>query len=158
MKFLKTIRFDPSDVSVFELAAEPDQWAIPGGFCFAEFKGSDLNGKAKQAFSNGFLSLETFGHSTFTSVTEITGQEIESIKESLAKRFVDVHGAPDLATAMVVSEQEVSFVLEMCAEVPINTVFALGRYFDEDGEIREEFRIVEAPREAVHTRVWEIVE
>lgn len=158
MKFLKTIRFDPSDTNVFELAAEPDQWAIPGGFCFAEYKEDDLKGKTKQSFSNGFLSVETHGYSTFTSVAEITAEEIASVEHKLANWFVDVHGAPDLCSAMGIAKQEVLFVLEMCAEVPVNTVFALGRYFDEAEEIREEFRIVEAPREAVHTRVWEIVE
>lgn len=157
-KFLKTIRFDPSDTNVFESAAEPDQWAIPGGFYFAGVKEGDLKGKAKQAFSNGFLSLETFGFSTFTSVSEMSADEITNAKHELAKHFVERYGAPDLASAMQVAEQEISFVLEMCAEVPINTVFALGRYFDEAKELREEFRIVEAPREAVHTRVWEIVE
>lgn len=158
MKFLKTIRFDPSDTHVFELAAEPDQWVIPGGFYFTEFKEDDLKGKTKQAFSNGFLSLETFGFSTFTSVAEIKSDEISIVTQSLAKRFVEAYGAPDIKSAMSVAEQEISFVLEMCAEVPINTVFALSRLFDENGEIREAFRIMEAPREAVHTKVWEIVE
>ncbi len=158
MKFLKTIRFDPSDTHVFEIAAEPDQWAIPGGYCFAGNKEDDLKGKTKQAFSNGFLSLESFGFSTFTSVCEINSDEVLLITQDLAKRFVEVNGAPDMSAATAVAEQEVSFVLEMCAEVPINTVFALSRSFDEAGEIREAFRIVEAPREAAHTRVWEIVE
>ena len=158
MKFLKTIRFDPSDTHVFELAAEPDQWAIPGGFCFAEFKEGDLKGKSKQAFSNGFLSLETFGFSTFTSVAEINSDEISGISHNLAQRFVEAYGAPDLKSALDVAEQEISFVLEMCNNTPINTIFALSRLFDEAGEIREMFRIVEAPHEAVHTKVWEIVE
>ena len=158
MKFLKTIRFDPSDMHVFENAAEPDQWAIPGGFAFAGFKQEELKGKIKQAFTNGFLSLETFGYSTFTSVCEISSDEITNIQHRLAKLLVEVYGAPDLSSAMSVAEQETSYVLEMCEEVPINTIFALGRHFDDAGEIREEFRMVEAPREAVHTKVWEIVE
>ena len=158
MKFLKTIRFDPSDMNVFEHAAEPDQWAIPGGFYFTNLQEDDLKGKTKQAFSNGFLSLETFGFSTFVSVADINPDEITNTTHELAQNFVEAYGAPDLSAALSVAEQEISFVVEMCAEVPINTIFALGRYFDENGEVREEFRIVEAPREAVHTKVWEIVE
>ena len=158
MKFLKTIRFDPSDVNVFENAAEPDQWAIPGGFHFANVTENELVGKSKQAFSHGFLSLQSFGFSTFTSVTDISQDEKKDITQELAEQFIQSYGAPDLSSAMTVAENEISFVVEMCAGVPINSVFALARYFDELKEIREEFRIVQAPQEAVHTKVWEIIE
>lgn len=158
MKFLKTIRFDPSDVHVFEQAADVDEWAIPGGFYFSHSNEGDLKGKMKQAFSNGFLSTTSFGFSTFVSVADITQNEVSAITQQLAQKFVSQFGAPDLNAAAKVSEQEISFVLEMCSDVPINTVFVLGRYFDEVGEIREEFRIIEPPSAPVHTKVWEIVE
>ena len=158
MKFLQTIQFDPSDSHVFEHVAIPGEWAVTGGFCFAGVQENDLKGKAKQAFSNGFFSLGTFGFSTFTSVVEITPETISDLTQSLATRFVEAHGAPDLDVALGVAQEELSFVLDMCKDVPINTVFALSRYFDDAGEIREELRIVDAPQEAVHTKVWEIVE
>ena len=34
MKLLRTIRLDPSDRFIFERAAEPGEWAVPGGFAF----------------------------------------------------------------------------------------------------------------------------
>lgn len=158
MKFLKTIRFDPSDNNVFDLAAMPDEWAIPGGFCFSGAQKTDLKGKAKQAFSNGFLSISSFGFSTFVSVADIVQDDFEAITNILAQRFMSDFGAPNMDAAMKVAQQETSFVVEMCEDAPINTIFAIGRYFDDTGEIREEFRIVQPPSEPVHTKVWEIVD
>ena len=36
MKLLRTIRLDPSDTFVFERAAEPGEWAVPGAFVFLD--------------------------------------------------------------------------------------------------------------------------
>jgi len=158
MKFLQTIRFDPSDMNVFPIAADPDEWAIAGGFYFSGARDGDLKGKEKQAFSNGFLSVTSFGFSTFTSVCDIKQDELDALESGLANWFVQFLGAPDMDSAREVARQEILFVVDMCRDVPVNTVFALGRYFDETGEIREEFRIVEPPSEPLHARVWEIVE
>ena len=35
MKLARTIRFDPSDLNVFPLAADEGEWALVGTFCFA---------------------------------------------------------------------------------------------------------------------------
>ena len=35
MKLARTIRFDPSDLNVFPVAAEEGEWALVGTFCFA---------------------------------------------------------------------------------------------------------------------------
>ena len=158
MKFLKTIRFDPSDSFVFEKAAEPDEWAIPGGFVFAASTEDALAGKSRQAFSNGFLSLETFGHSTFVSVTEVSGERIDTLTRRLAQHFVDCYGAPSLEEAMAVARGEIDFALDLCRDVPINAVFALRRFFDDAGELREELHLVTPPGEKLHARIWDIVE
>ncbi len=158
MKFLKTIRFDPSDTHVYEAAAEPDEWAVPGGFSFADATEDSLKGKARQAFSNGFLSLESRGHSTFVSVAGIDDVEVERLQAGLAAVFVDGYGAPTIEAAMPASTGEIGFVLDMCADVPINSIFTVRRFFDEAGEIKEEFRIVDRPGEKLHARVWDVVE
>lgn len=158
MKFLKTIRFDPSDSQVFEKAANQDEWAIPGGGNFAGLAEDAIIGKSKQAFSNGFLSLESFGFSTFVSVAEIEEAAVADLKSRLTQHFVEKFGAPCKEEAQPVAEAEIQFVLEMCADVAINSLFAVRRGFDEDGEIREEFRIINAPGEKLHARVWDVVE
>ncbi len=51
----RTIRLDPSDLVVFERAAEPGEWAVPGGFPFWDDDPAALAGKRRQAFRAGFL-------------------------------------------------------------------------------------------------------
>ncbi|MFQ5763830.1 MAG: DUF6505 family protein, partial [Rhodospirillales bacterium] len=68
MRFPRTIRLDESDRRVFERAAEPGEWAIPGTFVFADADPATLSGKARQAFAHGFLGLESFGWSTLVEV------------------------------------------------------------------------------------------
>ena len=42
--------------------------------------------------------------------------------------------------------------------MPVNAIFALRRFFDEAGEIREEFHLVTPPGDKHHARIWDIVE
>ncbi|MGB0584050.1 MAG: DUF6505 family protein, partial [Candidatus Puniceispirillaceae bacterium] len=71
MKLAKTIRFDPSDLNVFPLAADEGEWALVGTFCFASIGKADIKGKVKQAFSNGFLGLDSMGFSTLVSIVTV---------------------------------------------------------------------------------------
>jgi len=158
MKFLKSIRFDPSDTFVFENAAEPNEWVIPGGFWFSGEDEDELEGKVKQAFTNGFLSLESFGFTTLATVSEIRDAEVEAISRKLSERLLSHFGAPSPEAALAAAKSELEYVFDMCADVPVNSVFALRREFDEEGQLRESFSLVEVSGEPQHTRVWEIVE
>ena len=55
MRLAKTIRFDKSDLNVFETASEEGEWAISGAFEFSNDTSNSLKGKRKQGFVNGFL-------------------------------------------------------------------------------------------------------
>ena len=70
MKLLRTIRLDPSDTFVFERAAEPGEWAVPGGFAFATMDVARLEGKKRAAFRSGFLGIDSLGWSTLLQVVE----------------------------------------------------------------------------------------
>lgn len=156
MKFLKTIRFDPSDLHVFEHYAAQDEWAVAGGFLYSNCHEGELEGKQKQAFSNGFLSVQSFGNSTFVSVAEIDESELDFVVKMLAKQFLEKLAAPSLEEALPVAQEEIQFVCDLCSQAPINSVFAVSRHFDDNQEVCEEFSIVNAPTEKLHTRVWEI--
>ncbi len=159
MKFLKTIRFDPSDDNVFGQAAAPDEWAVSGAFEFAGLEKGDIAGKTKQAFANGFLSLESFGRSTFASVAELEQDDLEDIERRLAGHFVERYGAPDENAARPAAHEETQFVLNLCKELLINTIFTVQRRFADDGQIKEEFRTIKAPdARPLHTRIWNVVE
>lgn len=156
-RFLRVIRFDPSDDSVFERAAAANEWAVPGGFAFAGITPEALRGKTRQAFANGFLGLTSFGRSTFAATAEIGDGELEAVVEALAAHLRDHYGAPSQTAALEAARSEADFVLDLCAEQPINTVFTLRRVL-EDGEIREEFRVISPPTKPLHARVWDVVE
>lgn len=159
MKFLKTIRFDMSDDNVFGQAASPDEWAVSGAFAFADIERTEITGKTKQAFANGFLGLASFGRSTFASVTEIAEADLAGVEQALAAHFIASHGAPDEQAAMPAAKQEAAFILDLCKDPLINTVFTVRRHFDEDGQIREEFRTIQPPSgQPMHSRIWDVVD
>ena len=93
MKLARTIRFDPSDLNVFQKAAEDGEWALVGTFCFADVTPDALNGKLRQAFSNGFLGVESFGFSTLVSVVSVRDGDADRLAEQVASAFVERLGA-----------------------------------------------------------------
>ena len=83
-RMLKAIRLDLSDTRVFPLAAEPDDWVIPGTFAFRAFTDEGLSGKERQAFVSGFLSLGNFGWTTLATPAEIGDDDRAALVERLA--------------------------------------------------------------------------
>ncbi len=155
MKLLKTIRFDGSDERVFDKAAEPGEWAVSGAFAFADRAANSLTGKTRQAFANGFLGVTSFGRATFASVAHARADERQGIEHLLAQHFVTGYGAPDLDAALPAAKEEVSFVEDLCRNVPVNTVFAVRRTWGADGGIEEEFRTITPPSgPPPHAKIW----
>lgn len=137
-QLLRTIRLDPSDGLVFPHAAEPGEWAVPGGFCFWDDDPAALEGKRRQAFRAGFLGLGSFGWSTLVQVVSATPAQREEAVGALATHLRAAYGAPDEAAARAAAEEEVAFAESLC-EHPPGTLVALSRSV-EDGDVRERFR------------------
>lgn len=146
MRLARTLRFDISDTQIFERAAEPDEWAISGAFEFSNWSEEMLTGKPRQAFSNGWLGLETFGRATFVAVAEITDGEHEAAIMALARHFVEEYGAPNLALALPVAEEEIGFMASMCADHDPNTLLVVERTLVDAG-VSEKFRTIK-PQDA----------
>ena len=157
MRFPRTIRFDASDERVFERAAEPGEWAVPGAFAFAAADPAQLTGKARQALANGFLGTATFGRSTFVAVAEITPEAFEGVVQALAAHFVERYGAPSPAAALPAARAEAEFAASLCEGQKVNTLLAVERAFGPEG-IRERFRVIEPRRERPHARIWALVD
>jgi len=138
VKLLRTIRLDPSDTFVFERAAEPGEWAVPGAFMFWDGDPADLNGKQRSAFRSGFLGVASLGWSTLVQIVEAGDDERATVTEMLAKQLVDKFGAPDLETARKAAQEEVAFAESLCDHPP-DTLVAIHRTL-ENGAIREAFR------------------
>ncbi|MEO1207610.1 MAG: DUF6505 family protein [Pseudomonadota bacterium] len=161
-RLLRTIRFDGSDAYVYDLAAEPGEWAVSGAFAFSNAGPGQLVGKTRQAFANGFLGVQTFGRSTFATVGEATEDDIEAVVLTLADHFVTNYGAPSQTAARSAAEAEVAFIEDLVKDAPLNTVFTVRRTFTDDehksrSELREEFRTIKPPTdEPLHARIWTI--
>lgn len=140
MRLLRTIRLDPSDTFVFERAAEPGEWAVPGSFYFAPMDVESLQGKPRAAFRSGFLGVDTLGWSTLVQVVEASEADRAAAVEALAQRLVESFGAPDLEAARVAAEEEVAFASAL-SDHPKGMLVAMARKF-EDGSIREVFRTI----------------
>lgn len=155
-RFLKAIRLDVSDMHVFPRAAEAGDPVIPGAFSFHDAAGEALSGKMRQAFVSGFLSLETFGWTTFATPTDLDEERLEALALRLAQHFVAHHGAPGLEAALPVARQEIQDTVELASGLAVNALLAVKREMDEAGAIRETFHLVTPPGEKPHTRVWDV--
>ena len=143
MQLARAIHFDESDLNVFNNPARTGEWCLSGGFEFSNWSEGDLAGKARQAFANGWLGLETFGRVTFVAVTQIEEAEYNDLTEALAQHFVTLYGAPDLEAARPVATEELSQMAGLCADHTANTLLTVSRELTPNG-VGEAFRTIEA--------------
>ena len=146
IKLARTIRFDESDANIFARPAESGEWAVSGGFEFSNWTEGDLVGKARQAFANGWLSLDSFGRATLVAVAQAEPAELDALASRLADHFVTVYGAPDRDTALPHAREELAYMQDLCADHDPNTLLVVQRDLTEAG-VRESFRAI-TPAEA----------
>lgn len=146
LKLARTIHFDDSDKNVFSRPAESGEWAISGGFEFSNWTEADLSGKARQAFANGWLSIDGFGRATFVAVAQIEPAEVAGLEQRLAQHFVEIYGAPSVEAALPAAREELAYMQELCEDHAPNTLLAIQRELTEAG-VKESFRAIQ-PAEA----------
>ena len=142
----RTIHFDESDRNIFSRPADSGEWAIAGGFEFSNWTEADLTGKARQAFANGWLSVESFGRATFVAVAKVEADELTRLADRLAGHFVAIYGAPSHEAALQAARAEIAFMQELCEDQAPNTLLVVTRELTEAG-VKEQFRAIE-PAEA----------
>jgi len=142
MKLARAVHFDESDQRVFASPARTGEWCISGGFEFSDWGEGDLTGKARQAFSNGWLGLETGGRATFVAVTTIEQSEVEVLTGLLAYHFVTYYGAPSVEAAQPVAQEELAQMIDLCEDHAPNTLLTVARELTESG-VRESFRVIQ---------------
>ena len=142
MKLARAVHFDDSDTLVFHSPARTGEWCITGGFEFSNWGEDDLTGKARQAFANGWLGVETFGRVTFVAVTPVEPAEVDGLAAALAQHFVDVYGAPSVQAAMDVAQSEIAHMADLCDEHDDNALLAVARELTGAG-VKESFRVID---------------
>ncbi|EBA13962.1 DUF6505 family protein [Roseobacter sp. CCS2] len=143
MMLARAIHFDESDQRVFASPARTGEYCISGGFEFSDWTEGDLVGKARQAFSNGWLGLETGGRVTFVAVTQVEQVEIDALAQTLAAHFVTYYGAPSVDAALPTAQEELAQMAELCADHAPNTLLTVARELTPAG-VREGYRVIEA--------------
>lgn len=156
MKLLRTIALDPSDTFVFDVAAEPGDWAVPGAFRFCDRDPARLTGKDRSAFRSGFLGVQSWGWSTLVQIVGATEDDRRTVVELLAAQLVDRFGATDLATARLAAEEEVAFAEQLCTH-PVGSLIAVHRAAT-DGEVRESFRRLKLREGQGHSKAFSFME
>lgn len=156
MLFPRVVRLDASDERVFERAARPGEWAVPGAFAFLDADTEKLAGKAQQTFRSGFLGTESFGWSTLVQIDEIRMFEYLAVIERLAAHLVEKYGAPSMEAARAAAQEEADFAASIC-DHPLHTLLALERRLGSEG-VEESFRVVQPPSGLDHERIklWTI--
>lgn len=142
----RAIHFDESDMNIFHAPARTGEWCISGGFEFSNWSDADLTGKAKQAFANGWLGLETFGRVSVVAVTKVEPAELAALTDALAAHFVSHYGAPSVDAARDVAADEIAHMMDLCDEQDPNTLLMVSRELTDAG-VRESYRII-APQDA----------
>jgi Family of unknown function (DUF6505) len=138
VKLLRTIRLDPSDTFVFEKAAEPGEWAVPGSFVFWNQDPSSFEGKQRTAFRAGLLGIASLGWSTLAQIVDADKDDHAEAVEMLAQRLIENFGAPEIALARLAASEEIAYASSLCDQ-PLDTLIAVHRVQEGDG-IRETFR------------------
>jgi hypothetical protein len=156
VKLLRTIALDPSDTFVFDVAAEPGDWAVSGAFRFCDRDPARLTGKDRSAFRGGFLGVQSWGWSTLVQIVPASEDDRLRLVELLATQLVDRFGAPDLATARVAAEEEVAVAQSLCSH-PVSTLIAVHRSAA-DGEVRESFRKLKLREGGGHSKAFSFME
>ena len=156
MKLLRTIALDPSDTFVFDVPAEPGDWAVSGAFRFCDRDPAELSGKDRSAFRSGFLGVQSWGWSTLAQIVHATEDDRRTVVELLARQLVERLGAPDLATALLAAEEEVAFAQSLCAH-PISTLIAVHRSAS-DGDVSESFRRLQLREGERHGKAFSFME
>lgn len=156
MKLLRTIALDPSDTFIFDVAAEPGEWAVSGAFRFWDCDAADLKGKARAAFRSGFLGVQSWGWSTLAQIVPATEDDYRNLVDLLAARLFDRSGAPDMAAATSAAEEEVAFSQSLCSH-PVSSLIAVHRAVS-DGELRESFRRLQLREGQGHSKAFSFME
>jgi hypothetical protein len=152
VKLLRTIALDPSDTFVFDVPAEPGDWAVSGAFRFCDRDAATLSGKDRSAFRSGFLGVQSWGWSTLVQIVPATEDDRRTLVELLARQLVERFAAPDLAAARLAAEEEVSFAQSLCTH-PLSALIAVHRSAS-DGQIRESFRRLQLREGQPHGRAF----
>jgi len=156
MKLAKTIQLDVSDTHVFERPAEVGEWAVTGTFAFVDSDPTNWTSKQQLIFRTAWLGIDSFGHSTFVQVVEMSNSEYEQVIQTLSVYLADVYNAPNQEAAQQAAQQEIDNMVTMC-DHPRGTLLSIERSIAEQN-ITEKTSVLAPSGSSTHAKIWDIVE
>jgi len=87
------------------------------------------------------------------NVFPVAAEQFEAAVEPLATHLFQAYGAPGLLDAMAAARQEIEDMATLSAAHPVGALLAIERALDNQS-ITERTRVVEAPSEEFHARIW----
>ena len=141
MKFLKAVRLDASDSQVYsrEGAACDGEWLVSGGYAGCDPTGTTHRTPNCHCLTS-FIGTVSRGRCTIAEVEEIDKSEYQQVIERLVRHFVDDLGAPTLAAASAVAEEEAAYTAELCESFSSGMWITVERTRGEDG-IKEHYSV-----------------
>jgi hypothetical protein len=162
MKFLKAVRLDASDESLFRVsgAARDGEWCVSGGYAVCDLASggcgrvgcsTNEDGSPRSpACANSFVGVESHGRCTIAEVAEIDEASLREIVASLTRHFVADLGAPSEADARRVAEEECAYTSELCEGFSPEVWITVRREPTAEG-LGERYRVFERLMLGKHT-------
>ncbi|MBA2690323.1 MAG: hypothetical protein H0U63_05945 [Burkholderiales bacterium] len=142
MKFLKAIRLDASDASLYkrEGAAEEDEWLVCGGYAVCDIASGE-HFFAQCRCDSSFVALAGGRRCTIAEVAEIDEAILKDHIETLSGYFIAKLNAPSREAALRVAEEEVRYTAELCETFTTGVWITVARTLNDAGDaVREHYR------------------
>jgi len=141
MKFLRAVRLDASDDSVYssEGAARDGEWLVSGGYAVCGPTGETHRRPGCHCLTS-FVGVASHGRCTIAEVAEIGEAEFRDVVECLVRHFVDDLGAPGVDAARAVAVEEAQYTADLCESFSPDVWITVERTRD-DERIREHYAV-----------------
>ena len=139
MKFLKAVRLDASDASLYkrEGAADECEWLVSGGYAVCDIASGE------HFFPNcrcdcSFVALAGGRRCTIAEVADMDEATFNDHIEALTQYFIAKLGAPSREEALRVAEEEVRYTAELCETFSPGVWITVARTLNATGDVVKE--------------------
>ena len=142
MKFLKAVRLDASDTSLYrrEGAADEGEWLVCGGYAVCDITSGEHFFPDCRCDSS-FVALASSRRCTIAEVADIDDATFNNHLEALTHYFIATLGAPSREAALRVAEEEMRYTAELCETFSPAIWITVARTLNEAGDaVREHYR------------------
>ena len=134
MKFLKAVRLDDSDARIYAGeggAAADGEWVVSGGYAVCDLAAGHCRPHCH--CDTTFIGVTSHGRCTLAEVADIDPATLAQLSAQLTQHLIDDLGAPSLAAAQRVAEEECAYTADLAAGFPTDVWITVKREPTPDG-------------------------